>query len=119
MYYRNAAGAIVEYDVTSSESLGRAKAWVKQLEEQASGHIVLLLAGNKLDLAPTRRTVQTEEAQAFAEAKRCLFVECSAKTGEHVFQLFESLARQLPDEPADTNSRPGDRVSLRAQGKSD
>lgn len=50
MYYRNAQAAVVVYDVTKAASLDKAKSWVKELQRQANPHIVIALAGNKLDL---------------------------------------------------------------------
>jgi GTPase SAR1 family protein len=50
MYYRNAAAAVVVYDITKSASLEKAKAWVKELQRQANPNIVIALVGNKLDL---------------------------------------------------------------------
>ncbi|KAH7097364.1 GTP-binding protein ypt5 [Auriculariales sp. MPI-PUGE-AT-0066] len=50
MYYRNAQAAVVVYDVTKAASLDKAKSWVKELQRQANPHIVIALAGNKVDL---------------------------------------------------------------------
>ncbi|KAI9638188.1 ras family-domain-containing protein [Dioszegia hungarica] len=50
MYYRNAQAAVVVYDITKASSLEKAKAWVKELQRQASPNIVIALVGNKLDL---------------------------------------------------------------------
>ncbi|EIW72575.1 hypothetical protein TREMEDRAFT_66953 [Tremella mesenterica DSM 1558] len=50
MYYRNAAAAVVVYDITKSASLEKAKAWVKELQRQANPNIIIALVGNKLDL---------------------------------------------------------------------
>lgn len=62
MYYRNAAAAVVVYDVTKAvskcagklatdvlkASLEKAKAWVKELQRQASPNIIIALVGNKV-----------------------------------------------------------------------
>jgi len=50
MYYRNAAAAVVVYDITKAASLEKAKAWVKELQRQANPNIIIALVGNKLDL---------------------------------------------------------------------
>ncbi|KTG32830.1 hypothetical protein cypCar_00009903 [Cyprinus carpio] len=54
MYYRGAQAAIVVFDITKPETFERAKAWVKELQRQASPNIVIALAGNKADLADKR-----------------------------------------------------------------
>lgn len=45
--------------VSVQETFERAKAWVKELQRQASPNIVIALAGNKADLAE-RRLVEYE-----------------------------------------------------------
>ena len=42
-------GAIVTYDITSSESLEKVKKWISELREHAPKDIVLTIAGNKDD----------------------------------------------------------------------
>ncbi|XP_014256594.1 ras-related protein Rab-5C isoform X2 [Cimex lectularius] len=95
MYYRGAQAAIVVYDVTNQDTFGRAKTWVKELQRQASPNIVIALAGNKSDLA-NKRSVELEEAQAYAEENGLLFMETSAKTAMHVNEIFLAIAKKLP-----------------------
>jgi len=66
MYYRGAQAAIVVYDITNADTFARAKSWVRELQKQARADIVIALAGNKSDLG-SRRTVEYEEANAYAE----------------------------------------------------
>ncbi|KAK6127560.1 hypothetical protein DH2020_038718 [Rehmannia glutinosa] len=54
MYYRGAAAAIIVYDITSSDSFGRAKKWVQELQKQGNPNMVMALAGNKCDLEDKR-----------------------------------------------------------------
>ncbi|RSH93009.1 hypothetical protein EHS25_008457 [Saitozyma podzolica] len=83
MYYRNAQAAVVVYDITKAASLEKAKAWVKELQRQASPNIVIALVGNKvrvpisltsniidpyqLDLVGDASTTASTEAPASAE----------------------------------------------------
>ncbi|KTW26581.1 GTP-binding protein ypt5 [Pneumocystis jirovecii RU7] len=103
MYYRNADCAIVVYDITQTESLDKAKSWVKELHRQACGNIVIALAGNKADLA-SRRAVETSDAQAYAEEAGLIFFETSAKDAQNVNNLFQAIAKKLPLEH--TTSKP-------------
>lgn len=59
MYYRNAAAAVVVYDITKASSLEKAKAWVNELQRQANPNIVIALVGNKLDLITDSATSPT------------------------------------------------------------
>jgi len=95
MYYRGAQAAIVVYDITSYDSFDRAKKWVKELQRQGNPNIVIALAGNKVDLA-SKRTVEIEESQAYAEENGILFMETSAKTAANVNELFVAIAKKLP-----------------------
>ncbi|MBN3273271.1 RAB5B protein, partial [Polyodon spathula] len=95
MYYRGAQAAIVVFDITKPETFERAKAWVKELQRQASPNIVIALAGNKSDLAE-RRMVEYEEAQTYAEDTGLLFMETSAKTAMNVNELFLAIAKKMP-----------------------
>lgn len=89
MYYRNAAAAVVVYDITKSQSLDKAKAWVKELQRQANPNIVIALVGNKLDLvdadsesaeaAPAApKATETEDADAASDASDSAEVETPA-----------------------------------------
>jgi len=107
MYYRGAAAAIVVYDVTSKQSFGRAKQWVKELQRQGKDNMVIALAGNKVDLAEQRQ-VDPEEAKAYADENGIVFLETSAKTNHNVSEVFQIIAKKLPKNvapPAGTGSK--------------
>ncbi|XP_003387703.1 PREDICTED: ras-related protein Rab-5C-like [Amphimedon queenslandica] len=95
MYYRGAQAAIVVYDITNQDTFARAKNWVKELQRQASPNIVIALAGNKADLA-SKRMVEYDDAQAYAEENSLLFMETSAKTAMNVNEIFLAIAKKLP-----------------------
>lgn len=45
---RGAAAAIIVYDITSTDSFNRAKAWVRELQRQGSPNMIMALAGGSL-----------------------------------------------------------------------
>ncbi|XP_061708100.1 ras-related protein Rab-5B-like [Cydia pomonella] len=99
MYYRGAQAAIVVYDITNQDSFRRARNWVKELKQQAAPSIVIALAGNKSDLVANNshlRMVEVEEAEAYADENRLLFMETSAKTAMNVNDIFLAIANKLP-----------------------
>ncbi|UZJ53065.1 hypothetical protein CBS101457_002385 [Exobasidium rhododendri] len=106
MYYRNANCAVVVYDITQPSSLEKAKAWIRELQRQADSNIIIALAGNKADLASSRRAVSTEEAENYAKEENLLFLETSAKESYNVSELFTMIARKLPLDPAPSAQRP-------------
>lgn len=109
MYYRNAPGAVVVYDITQAASFDKAKQWVKELKRNADENIVIGLAGNKLDLVteqPDKRAITTADAEAYANEAGLIFFETSARTSENVRELFTAIANRVPlDQPR--NNRQG------------
>lgn len=95
MYYRGAAAAIIVYEITSADSFGRAKAWVRELQRQGNPNMIMALAGNKADLE-SQRAVSVDEAQAYAAENGLYFLETSAKTAANVNELFFEIGRKLP-----------------------
>lgn len=103
------------HPLSTQASFDKAKLWVKELQRQASPHIVIALVGNKLDLlgaqpahdddddrdghddtdvsapTPIHREVPRTEAQEYATENGLLFFETSAKTGEHVLEVFTEI----------------------------
>jgi len=98
MYYRGAAAAIVVYDITNPDSFAGAKSWVKELQRRGDPNVVIALAGNKADL-DSRRKVEFEEANAYAEENGILHMETSAKNANNVKALFVEIAKTLPKDP--------------------
>lgn len=108
MYYRNAQAAIVVYDLTSTvrppflppptnpranlqTSLLKARKWIAELQRQADPSIIILLVGNKLDLAETQRQVDQFEVKKLAQEEGLEWVECSAKSGQGVNEIFQMI----------------------------
>ena len=61
LYFKNAVGAMLVYDITYRESFENIAKWMQQIRAQADPGIVLILIGNKSDLAE-RRQVKHDEA---------------------------------------------------------
>ncbi|CAK9113770.1 Ras-related protein Rab-5B [Durusdinium trenchii] len=85
-YVSEADALLVVYDITNLESFATARRWVLDLEDLAPSAL-LALVGTKVDRG-SARAVSKEEAQIFSEAKKMIFAETSAKTGENVDALF-------------------------------
>ena len=54
IYYRDAAGALLVYDITDAESFNKVKNWVKELRKIVGNDIIIVIAGNKIDLEKNR-----------------------------------------------------------------
>ncbi|GAB4821918.1 hypothetical protein N2152v2_008964 [Parachlorella kessleri] len=86
-FYRGAVGAMLVYDVTRRSTFESVKRWLSSLREHAGSNIVVMLVGNKIDLAHLR-DVTTEQGKAVAEKERLLFMETSAADGSNIEPAF-------------------------------
>lgn len=92
LYYRNASGIMIMYDITNHESFKKAQAKIGELRkaEDFPESAKIMLVGCKSDLVDQRQ-VTAKEAQAYAKAQGLEFAETSAKTGAGVKEAFEKL----------------------------
>lgn len=93
-YYRGAVGALLVYDISKHLTYESAERWLKELYDHADPHIVVMLVGNKSDLASVR-SVPTEDAKDFAEKNGLLFMETSALESTNVEIAFNSVLEEI------------------------
>lgn len=65
---------------------------MKELQRRGDPSVVIALAGNKADME-SKRKVQTEEAQQYAQENEIIFMETSAKTALNVRNLFVEIGK--------------------------
>jgi small GTP-binding protein len=94
IYYRNAAAAIVVFDVTSSETFKRLDNWIHAFLSIAGERAFICIVGNKIDLVDSIAVSDTE-VREWAEAHHFPYVKTSAKTGAGVRELFRAVAEEL------------------------
>lgn len=93
-YFRGARIAIAVYDATRLFSLERLRDWIDRVKENAPDCKFLFVA-NKIDERRNGTGVQQEDGLAFAQEFDATMMEVSAKTGEGVTEMFESVTRML------------------------
>jgi small GTP-binding protein len=93
-YYRGAIGAMLLYDITASLSFSSLSRWLQELRENADPNIVILLVGNKSDLAENR-AVATDEGVGFSKSESLLFIETSARDASNVQEAFTLLITEV------------------------
>ena len=94
LYFRGAGAALLVYDVTKLHSYQTLQRWVRELQHGGPENVLLTIVGNKCDLA-AERTVLQQDAAAYAESIGAVYMEASAKTGENVVSIFESIALRV------------------------
>lgn len=115
-YYRDAAGALLVYDITRRESFTHLGRWLAEAQQYANQDITITLVGNKADLEHrfavvlfrllrayytyfvtfikiyNRRAVLKSEGEEFAKEHGLIFIEASAKTADGVDPAFLQTA---------------------------
>lgn len=96
MYYRNAKVALVCFDLSNAEtSFERAKYWVDQLLLLGPPDIEVRIIGTKSDVAEVEAPPFVTE---YCGDHGLLFVTTSAKLGQGVDAIFDSIVEGLPEE---------------------
>ena len=96
LYYQNAVGALIVYDVSIFETFNKVKEWVKTLQEAVGRDIVFVIAGNKFDLSNKEElSKRSLEIDSYCAKENCKHFYTSAKTRFQVDEAFESLIRSV------------------------
>ncbi|EOA86026.1 hypothetical protein ACJQWK_01438 [Exserohilum turcicum] len=105
-YFRGASGALLVFDISRKNTFLSATSWLHDLRQIAEEGIVVVLVGNKSDLAGSstvsgseaanKRQVTREEAEEWCKANGVMqYVETSAKSGEGVERAFLEVAERI------------------------
>jgi Ras-related protein Rab-21 len=113
IYYRDAQGAVLVYDITDRGSFAKVRNWVKELRKIVGKDISIVIAGNKCDIQRNRQ-VETKEAQEYAASVGAELIECSAKTGKLVESVFLEVTKKMLAKSSGGNSK--SRGSTRGKG---
>lgn len=123
-YFRGASGALLVFDITRRSTFDHATEWLTDLRQIAEKDIVVVLVGNKFDLAAAstvtsngstqgstaaaaaaetrgldkenKRAVTRDEAEEWCRRNGVLrYIETSAKSGEGVEKAFLEVAEKI------------------------
>ncbi|EEB09805.2 GTPase Ryh1 [Schizosaccharomyces japonicus yFS275] len=94
-YIRDSSVAIIVYDITNHNSFVNTEKWIDDVRAERSDDVIIVLVGNKTDLAE-KRQVSLEEGEQKAKELGIMHMETSAKAGYNVKQLFRRIAQMLP-----------------------
>lgn len=94
IYYRDANGALLVYDITDRDSFIKVQTWVKELRKMLGKEVTLAIAGNKCDLERSR-VVTIEEAEQYAESVGAKHYSTSAKLNKGLEELFLDITKRM------------------------
>jgi Ras-related protein Rab-2A len=106
-YFRGASGALLVFDISRRQTFLSVTSWLHDLRQIAEEGIVVILVGNKCDLADdsmvdsgqegqSKRAVTREEAEQWCRENSVMqYVETSAKSGEGVERAFLEVAERI------------------------
>jgi Ras-related protein Rab-2A len=98
-YFRGASGALLVFDISRRPTFAHVQDWLSDLRAIAETDIVVILVGNKSDLAvgeENKREVTVAEAEEWARKNGVLeYVETSAKIGDGVELAFARVAEKI------------------------
>ncbi|XP_032494976.1 ras-related protein Rab-6A isoform X4 [Phocoena sinus] len=102
-YIRDSAAAVVVYDITNVNSFQQTTKWIDDVRTERGSDVIIMLVGNKTDLAD-KRQVSIEEGERKAKELNVMFIETSAKAGYNVKQ-YAGLSLLWPLPLQSTGSR--------------
>ncbi|RQM22706.1 hypothetical protein B5M09_005444 [Aphanomyces astaci] len=94
IYYRDADGALLVYDITDEESFQKVKTWVKELRRIVGDDIDITIAGNKIDLHRNRKVTEAD-AVKYAQSVNATHFHTSAKLNKGLDDVFVDLSKRM------------------------
>ena len=94
-FCQGATGIVLVFDVTDPASLESAGQWLTHIASYnpSPPEYAVVLAGNKFDQSPG---ILLEDIQSFCDQYQILdYIPCSAKTGENVKRVFQTLCSRM------------------------
>ncbi|XP_061753737.1 ras-related protein Rab-6A isoform X1 [Nerophis ophidion] len=113
-YIRDSAAAVVVYDITNVNSFQQTTKWIDDVRTERGSDVIIMLVGNKTDLAD-KRQVSIEEGERKAKELNVMFIETSAKAGYNVKQLFRRVAAALPGMDTTQDKNRGDMIDIKLE----
>ncbi|GMR56418.1 hypothetical protein PMAYCL1PPCAC_26613 [Pristionchus mayeri] len=97
-YIRHASIAVLVFDLADEQSFDNLRKWLALLKNERGDFIKLVLVGNKSDLEEQRKVLPKKVYSFLGEDTEVPYIETSARTGENIEELFDSVAN-IPIDP--------------------
>ena len=120
IYFQNAIGALLVYDVNIPETFEKVKDWANTLKEIVGKNVIFVIVGNKLDLLDkSLLDKNTSLVNEYIKKENCQIFYTSCKTGYNVEEAFDTLIKSVlkyvQDNNIVTNKRAGKKLEIRQQ----
>ena len=94
-FYKDSYVVCLVYDITNQESLDSLKSiWYPDLQKYGEKYTVLAVVGNKCDLYESDSLANEQQAKDFAKEINATFMLTSAKSGDGIEKLFNTITDQ-------------------------
>jgi len=94
-YYKNAACAIIVYDITNKSSFESIDKWIKECDMYSyNDNLIMILVGNKTDLSDEREVTE-EEGKSLIKNDNMEFFESSALNGYNINEIFKNATLKI------------------------
>ena len=91
-FYKDAYVVCLVYDITNQDSLEQLKTmWYPDVQKYGEKYTILAVVGNKCDLYEGDNLADENMAKEFAKSIGATFMQTSAKSGEGIEKLFDTL----------------------------
>lgn len=99
MYYHGAQAAVIAFSIADEDSFQKVDVWSESIKENSDAGTLIFLVANKIDLPESERCVSTEAAEIKANNEGFHYMEVSAKSGQGVQDLFQTVAKMVLENP--------------------
>ena len=94
-YYKNAACAIIVYDITNKDTLKSVDKWIEECNFSSNNdNLIMILVGNKTDLID-KRQITEKTGKDYAKNNNMDFYESSALNGYNINEIFTNATRKI------------------------
>jgi GTPase SAR1 family protein len=109
MFYQQAAGAVLVFDLTNTTSFSELDGWLSEFQANAPSNCPVVLAGNKCDAVDVEE-IDLDPVEQFAELRSLSFFFTSALTGQNVKETIDALVALIPKRELRVDTTPIEEV---------
>ena len=102
-YFKSTNGILLLYDVTSQTTFDHITNWIKQITDNASADVRIILVANKIDVTSEERVVSKEAGEELAKKLNLKYMEGSAKENINIAEIFNTLIDDVYDKEKDND----------------